>query len=63
MRNTSSKLKKNRVQHLVDLEIRLLKYQAEGKDEQIEELIRQVRKAQIGAIDSLKPPYEKNRRI
>ena len=63
MRNTSSKLKQNRVQHLVDLEIRLLKYQAEGKDEQIEELIRQVRKAQIGAIDNLKPPYEKNRRI
>ena len=63
MRNTSSKLKQNRVQHLVDLEIRLLKYQAEGKDEQIEELIRQVRKAQIGAIDSLKPPYGKNRRV
>jgi len=63
MRNTSSKLKKDKVQHLVDLEIRLMKYQAEGKDRDVEELIHQVRKAQIGAIQSLKPPYEKDRRV
>ena len=54
MRNTSSKLKKDRIQHLIDLEIRLMKYNAKFNNKNVEYLINQVRDRQVRELDKIK---------
>jgi len=54
MKNTALKLKRDRVQYLVDLEIRLLKKYKITKDHRTMGLIKNVREEQVKSIKQLK---------
>jgi hypothetical protein len=54
MKNISSKSKRERVQYLVDLEIRLLKKYTITKDNRTMGLIKNVREEQVKSIKQLK---------
>lgn len=54
MKNTAVKSKRERVQYLVDLEIRLLKKYRITKDDRTMGLIKNVREEQVKSIKQLK---------
>lgn len=60
MKNISSKSKRDRVQYLVDLEIRLLKNYRITKDDRTMGLIKNVREEQVKSIKGLKINHGEN---
>ena len=60
MKNISSKSKRERVQYLVDLEIRLLKKYRITKDNRTMGLIKNVREEQVKSIKGLKINHGEN---
>jgi len=60
MKNISSKSKRDRVQYLVDLEIRLLKKYRITKDNRTMGLIKNVREEQVKSIKGLKINHGEN---
>lgn len=60
MKNTALKSKRERVQYLVDLEIRLLKKYRITKDDRTMGLIKNVREEQIKSIKGLKINHGEN---
>jgi len=60
MKNISSKSKRERVQYLVDLEIRLLKNYRITKDNRTMGLIKNVREEQVKSIKGLKINHGEN---
>lgn len=60
MKNTALKSKRERVQYLVDLEIRLLKKYRITKDHRTMGLIKNVREEQIKSIKGLKINHGEN---
>jgi len=60
MKNISSKSKRERVQYLVDLEIRLLKKYTITKDNRTMGLIKNVREEQVKSIKGLKINHGEN---
>lgn len=60
MKNISSKSKRDRVQYLVDLEIRLLKNYRITKDNRTMGLIKNVREEQVKSIKGLKINHGEN---
>ena len=60
MKNTALKLKRDRVQYLVDLEIRLLKKYKITKDHRTMGLIKNVREEQVKSIKGLKINHGEN---
>ena len=60
MKNISSKSKRERVQYLVDLEIRLLKKYKITKDHRTMGLIKNVREEQVKSIKGLKINHGEN---
>ncbi len=60
MKNTALKSKRDRVQYLVDLEIRLLKKYRITKDDRTMGLIKNVREEQVKSIKGLKINHGEN---
>lgn len=60
MKNTAVKSKRERVQYLVDLEIRLLKKYRITKDDRTMGLIKNVREEQVKSIKGLKINHGEN---
>ena len=60
MKNTALKSKRERVQYLVDLEIRLLKKYRITKDDRTMGLIKNVREEQVKSIKGLKINHGEN---